>query len=96
MAYADYLRCPGCDGKTIYLPDSDVPEDVETWHRKCLDAEMSKRAADAVIAANTASAAMTSGYACPDCTCCNNCTGPGKDCRWSESLGHYTCPCTGG
>jgi hypothetical protein len=36
---------------------------------------------------------------CPDCTWCsaNGChRGEGSDCRWSEALGDYTCPCTGG
>ena len=43
MAYADYEHCPGCDGKTIYMGERDCPEDVQTWHEKCLAAEIAKR-----------------------------------------------------
>jgi hypothetical protein len=36
---------------------------------------------------------------CDSCTCCtmDGChRGEGSGCHWSEALGDYTCPCTGG
>ena len=47
MAYADYMHCPGCDGKVIYTGDRDYedadghpsygPAGVVAWHEKCLE-----------------------------------------------------------
>lgn len=31
---------------------------------------------------------------CMDCTCCNQCSGPDRDCHYSDALGDYTCPCS--
>lgn len=45
MSYADYAHCPGCDGKALYLGDSDVPEGVEAWHSGCLKERIASAAA---------------------------------------------------
>ena len=52
MAYADYMHCPGCDGKVIYTGDRDYedesghpsygPAGVEAWHADCLGRRVSE------------------------------------------------------
>ena len=38
VSYADYMHCPGCDGKTIYMGDRDDPDPpVAAWHVACLN-----------------------------------------------------------
>jgi hypothetical protein len=51
------------------------------------------------VSATVARVAYDPGEPCSDCTCCNanGChRGEGSECHWSEALGDYTCPCTGG
>ena len=51
MAHADYEHCPGCDGKTIYMGDSECPEGVVTWHEECIAGEIAARVKRAQVAA---------------------------------------------
>jgi hypothetical protein len=51
------------------------------------------------VSVTTAAAAYDTNDPCPYCTCCGayRChPGPDSGCPWSERLGDYACPCTGG
>lgn len=54
VSYAEYLHCPGCDGKTIYIGDFDessLVEGVVAWHETCLRDRMTTVASEAAAAA---------------------------------------------
>lgn len=35
MSGANYLYCPGCETKALYVGDDDLPDGIEVWHAAC-------------------------------------------------------------
>jgi hypothetical protein len=83
---------------TVRMPDGFVPPDPA----RCTGAERARWGGTGTAAGVTSATeriVYDPAEPCPDCTCCSANgwhRGEDSECPWSERLGDYTCPCTGG
>jgi hypothetical protein len=91
---------PPAEPRTVPMPAGFLPPDPA----RCAVGERARWGGTGTgtaggVQARTARVVYGPGVPCPDCTCCtaDGChRGEGSDCHWSDTLGDYTCPCTGG